>query len=152
MSKEHLYIMLVLLALASGIILLNDKLKHKSKTPKPAKRKNYGWKTLVAVFSLIILLFFIDRIFGNKAPDIFKWSFISFISIIIIAVLFLNRTSLWYLLKLLCSGTLPRFVHKDAEGNITIKCPNCSSVAPFDPATNRFICKSCGESSKLIPK
>jgi len=151
MSTGDLFIGVVIMVIASGIVLLNDKLKsNKSKIPKPSKKRSYGWKTLVSSLILIILLFLVYRMFGDNAQRLLDWLFILFVGIVLITILFINRKSFWLLLKSLCSGKLPRIVHKDANGNMAIKCPSCSSIAQFNADKNSFICKNCGESSKII--
>jgi ribosomal protein S27AE len=146
---------IAILLVAGGIVLLNDKLKskkgNKSKTPK---KNRHNWKFLVCVFAFMVAIFIVYATCGEHAPNIIKWPLYGFVGImalitggLLLFILFTSRKALWVLFKSLCSGKRPHVMHKDADGNVTMRCPTCSGTMLLNQDENRFKCSDCEETA-----
>lgn len=141
-----------ILLIALGIIILNDKLKKtdsKSKT-KP-KTSKWGWGLLVSIACLSMIIA-ITYMYGQKSPSLIWIILVFTTAFVLLVVLFITRKSILLLTKSMLTGIPVAVIRMTADGNMQMKCPNCSviiQVTVGHKGDSTFQCENCGEKGTL---
>ncbi len=144
MTFSQMLIAIGLLLAAVSIGYLNDKLKKKPKENIPEKKwhSQVSWFVIVGAIGVLVMVY----VFKDNLQDTF---FLTMVlgGLVLLGILLYLRKSIWLLLRAILSGQKMQFSTQDKNGNITIKCPKCSTriQVSLDAKVESFICNKCGE-------
>lgn len=144
-KPEMIPFIVVMILVAVGVVLLNDKLKKKSVRPDtPAPKGAVNVKGLLFGVPIVIATSYFARELLRENPDL-KW----IVPCVVIALLVgLFHRILWMLFKAyVLGGSKPLLVRTKEDGKNELDCPKCKTPGPFAadaPGGILFKCEKCG--------